>query len=58
MGKRYRLYINNEWISSTDCWEEVSKWARDVWSNAFEGDDYYGMFPSIDIYDTKTKEWC
>lgn len=56
MDKRFRLYINGEWYMSSDNEAEINEWANKFWTSS--GDDYYGSFPDVRIFDTVEREWC
>ena len=52
MNKRYRLYVNGEWLASSDDLSFLNDWASKIW----QGDNYYGYFPDVVIYDTVERE--
>lgn len=58
MDKRYRLYVNNEWITSSDDWEYICKAAEGYWYMDDEDASYYGYYPEVRIYDTQEKCFC
>ena len=51
MDKRYRVYVNGEWYASEDDYDSACSIAYAMSA----GDEYYGEYVDVVVYDTYTR---